>query len=369
MRSDRQDRRSAVSTDEATPTEKIRVSPKHAAQRLIGSSFYLPEITPDLPLWTHPHQADLRKRVLDWSREFVRFGSADDSMQYVYGTMGWGEYIAGRLSFPAAELFIEWAVALFAQDDVAAVPELGGGCPRDPGDGRLVEVDDWTGEALNDLWQRTVTVTTPAIADRIKAAIHVYFAGRAEEVPFNVGEGPLQWLGWEAYLRARRGPIGIYVCIALAHIDMDVSDEVYRATADAADMVSDHVVLVNDVFSLRKELLSRDCVNAAVAYMLHTGVDLQEAVSHTCRRIRGKEHDFAAERSRLELAYTDIGPYLDFMGLIMAGNQRWSYTTIRYHGRGHVWNGLTSAIMELRPDRTVFHPLQEGLMPLWMSSD
>ncbi|WP_189858006.1 terpene synthase family protein [Streptomyces poonensis] len=291
----------------------------------------------------------------DWSRDFLHFGDEKTAERYLDATMEWSEYIAADWDFTTALLAAEWTCTLFLYDDLSRRSTLAQAFVVPAPPGRFVSAEGWLAQAIEDLWKRSAHEASPMAARRLELALREFFLGCLKELPYRRGVGALRWQGWDTYLCMRRETIGMPVFMALAQVErgMNVTEKAFHATRTAANLVNDHVTLTNDVFSVRKELCSGDCVNGVVAWALHKGTGLQEAVDEACALIDEKEQQFLAERDRLLSALPELEPYLDRLGHIISGNQHWNYLTPRYHGEGYIWNGLKSGYVELRPDRTV----------------
>ncbi|MBY6306896.1 terpene synthase family protein [Streptomyces clavuligerus] len=132
-----------------------------------------------------------------------------------------------------------------------------------------------------------------------------------------------------------------------------------------------HGVLVNDLFSYRKEHFGEagrapdgrapdGRANTLRVLADEYACSLQEAVDLLV------EHVDAAEARFLELRADVLGAplgarpgvreYLDALELVLPGNIVWSRTSRRYHGTGCPWTGTARTAMALHPDRTVFTP-------------
>jgi hypothetical protein len=126
-------------------------------------------------------------------------------------------------------------------------------------------------------------------------------------------------------------------------------------------LVARHWLGVNDIFSYRKELYSGDTMNEINFAMADNGGDLQAAVDHIADTVRQTEDEFTTLTQRLLTGPAshnpDLGKYLEALQWMIAGNLEWSYITPRYNGTGHVWNGLTDAIVTLTPQRTIYSPV------------
>lgn len=328
-----------------------------ATRQLIGTSFFLPELPSPLPIRTNPHAPAVAVAVWDWVNHHLRFPSEEWKLKFVHSTLGWAELCLPNTPHHVTELVMEWNLALFLHDDLCVGDrEYAKAFTGRLGSAALAAGGGWLGTAINDLWHRTQEIAEPEVATRLEEAVYLYFEGSAQESAFRTDEGMMPWSGWENYLKVRRKTIALYPFMALNQIGGNLTEEGFRATARAADLCCDHVILVNDIFSIRKEMLSGDGVNAIVANVLSEEATLQEAITDACRQLNDKEAELLAEHSRLADSYPGISAYLRSFEYIIAGNLHWHYTTTRYHGRDYLWNGLKSGVFELHHDRTVIRP-------------
>ena len=327
--------------------------------QLIGTSYYLPELPNKLPILTNPYAPAVAEAVWDWVDRHLQFSSESRKLRFVHSTLGWAELCLPNTPRNITELVMEWDVALFLHDDICVNdPEFARSWTGRLGSDTLNASGGWLGTAINDLWRRTCDVAEPEVAARLENALYLYFQGSAEENRLRTEDGTMRWTGWDDYLAVRRKTIALYPFMALNQIGTGLTEERFRATARAADLCCDHVVVVNDLFSVRKELLSGDGVNAILAHVLTDEVSLQDAVIDACRRVHMKELELLEEHRRLELLYPGIGEYLASFEYIAAGNLHWHYTTSRYHGNDYLWNGIKSGVVELHSQRTVIRRLK-----------
>jgi hypothetical protein len=128
---------------------------------------------------------------------------------------------------------------------------------------------------------------------------------------------------------------------------------------EAVLAVGEHAMLVNDLFSFRKECFKGDYCNLITCLMHVHGHSLQESIEITCEKIRDVDENLSQLCAILRHRYSThpqmekLSPYINSLPLFCAGNLRWSLETSRYHGYGYVWNGLRSGIVTLYPDRTI----------------
>ncbi|MFF3710851.1 terpene synthase family protein [Streptomyces phaeochromogenes] len=161
------------------------------------------------------------------------------------------------------------------------------------------------------------------------------------------------------YLDVRRVSVGLlpYIITVEYVLDLDLTD-LLAADPDlvrAGDLVVEHAMFVNDLFSCRAECFKGDYFNA-LGVLLHGHVpNVQHAVDLICDRIRQADQDRADLGEQLRRRYPDPGvrAYLDTLDDFCAGNLRWSLETTRYNGTGNAWNGARTGQVTFHHDRTV----------------
>ncbi|MGW1412169.1 terpene synthase family protein [Streptomyces sp. NPDC002403] len=121
-----------------------------------------------------------------------------------------------------------------------------------------------------------------------------------------------------------------------------------------------HIVLVNDLISVRKEMASGDCMNLMFSLMLHDDLSAQAAADVMLDRIKAANDDYRRVCRVLRARYRHhplgeaVHRYLEGVGYMMAGNVAWHYESSRYHGPSHHWDGRRPTELVLHLDRTLF---------------
>jgi hypothetical protein len=194
------------------------------------------------------------------------------------------------------------------------------------------------GRALQEVLGRLRQKAYAKVTGRVLAGLRGHLEGALAETRCRP-DG--RFVALEEYVPLRREAIGGRFCAALAEygLGIDLSPQM-AADADLADAwipVTDHWILVNDLFSLGKEVTDADTMNLVLVMMHHQGIGLQAAVSQVGADIRRVDaaHQVTrrqlAHRYRKHSAAADIGRYLDALDHLLAGNLRWSTETRRYH--------------------------------------
>lgn len=128
----------------------------------------------------------------------------------------------------------------------------------------------------------------------------------------------------------------------------------YSADADLSDIYEtdvlgrfhtacfEHAVLVNDLFSYRKEFLRGEESNALIV-LTRAGADIQLAADTVCERVNRAETAFWSLGDALRTQWPEIPrfpAYLDAFARQLGGNLAWSMNTPRYHGEDHQWSDI-----------------------------
>lgn len=271
------------------------------------------------------------------------------------------------LTYPTAqpdriEAICNWIDVLFSLDDAFAhasperMRQLGLHDLPAVINGRPDAADTPHIRALTVLWQHFRTDMPPALQGRFARMTAGFFDACRTERDW---QDTRTAIGLSAYEKSRRRSIG-ECCFPLLEYGLDLD-----LTGQLADfpwlhrldvLVARHWIGVNDIFSYRKELHSGDTMNEIALALADD--DLQAAVDRVAANVRKAEDEFLTLREQLLAGPAGKQPgikgYAEALGWMIAGNLEWSYTTTRYHGPGHVWNGCRDAIVTLTPQRTVF---------------
>jgi hypothetical protein len=328
-----------------------------------GTTFHLPEIACTAPAVIHPEHAMLERKDQEWVRAHVPFAGDGERERFLGNRCDrWGCWVYPMGSADTTEDLVHLQSLMFAIDDRAisereVFVRFADALRHD----RVSE--SAYGTAFHELWERLRTAMLPPVFARFHAACLELVEGfLTESAPRIAGDV----LAPDEYLRMHRHTIGCKECLIVSEhaAGVDVTAEL------AADPVlgglwqtaADHVMLVNDVLSFRKEVFAGESINIVMSLMFHQNLDLQGAMDQACDMIATVDTDFTRACADIRTRYgghpkeADVLRYLDALGHMMAGNLAWSYEAPRYHGPGYVWNGLRSGIVELHPDRTVIRP-------------
>jgi hypothetical protein len=224
---------------------------------------------------------------------------------------------------------------------------------------------DWTssghpfGPAFADVFGTFEREMAPRVYERYRAAWRAWYGPLMQELWFRKS---LRIPDLETYLPLRRYTIGVYPYIVAAEyvLDHDLTD-LLAADPDfarAGDAVVDHIMLVNDLFSVRNEAHGGEPFNAVLITLHHNGGRLQHAID-LVRDLIADAYDTLTEVSRtLRSRYPEpaVHSYLDTLDAMCAGNLCWYRSSSRYHGSANPWNGIRTGTVTLHHDRTAMAP-------------
>ncbi|MFD7972685.1 terpene synthase family protein [Streptomyces clavifer] len=130
--------------------------------------------------------------------------------------------------------------------------------------------------------------------------------------------------------------------------------EFYRAGYSAC-------LLVNDVFSLRKEYhWDGGLSNTIPALARERGTGLGEAVTAVAQWALAEEQRCYDLRDRIlstpQGGDPGVRAFITAVEDFMAGDLLWHRISPRYHGKGFQYDGTTGGTMVLNPDRTLYRP-------------
>ncbi|MFD4123622.1 hypothetical protein ACFWIN_05960 [Streptomyces sp. NPDC127049] len=120
-------------------------------------------------------------------------------------------------------------------------------------------------------------------------------------------------------------------------------------------------LLVNDVFSLRKEYhWDGGLSNTIPALARERGIGLGEAVTAVAQWALAEEQRCYDLRDRIlstpEGGDPGVRAFIAAVEDFMAGDLLWHRLSPRYHGKGFQYDGTTGGTMVLHPDRTLYRP-------------
>ena len=334
-----------------------------------GTSFYLPEIACTAPAVIHPDHAALEKKDQEWVRAHVPFPGDEELVRFLGNRCDrWGCWVYPMCSAQTAEDLVHLQSLMFAVDDRAVSEREVFVRFADALRGGRVGESAY-GTAFHDLWKRLREAMLPQVFARFhEACLELVDGFLTESKPRIAGN----ILPPDEYLQMHRHTIGCKECLIVSEhaAGVDVTAEL-AADSDLGglwQLAADHVMLVNDVLSFRKEVFAGEPINIVMSLMFHQGLDLQNAMDEAGGMIAAVDADFTRTCADVRSRYRehpkeeDVMRYLDALGSMMAGNLAWSYEAPRYHGPDYVWNGERSGVVELHPDRTIMRRPDQRVM-------
>jgi terpene synthase-like protein len=128
-------------------------------------------------------------------------------------------------------------------------------------------------------------------------------------------------------------------------LDIDATDVVSDADGTAAlELSLTHIIIVNDIYSYRKEYIQGDTLNS-ISILRDQGYSIQESIDFLHAKACDCNQRLAEVVARLHHRYTDhpigdkLHSYIDCYNRIPAGNLQWHLESPRYNGRGYIWDG------------------------------
>ncbi len=341
-----------------------------------GTSFYMPEIMTRILARSHPNTVEIEEQSAVWVRRHLCFAfSTEQDLERFLGTRS--AYFA-CLIWPMTR--DDWMLDLanLAQHLFAFVDAYGdrAGIGRDTRSAWKV-FDDFfavmAGQppqsghpyAINfqDLWVRIALPMTASQRDRYRRASEDWLNDCAREIASRA-EGVV--FDFDTYLAVRRGSVYATPCYPIIEHSLGIELPPDLAASNELEqlhlLVTDCMLLINDLYSFPKEARQGDLVNAVSILCIHHGLELQHAVDRVCELLHESESMFLANSRTLLVRHPELQqslrPYLEALGYYMSGLLYWARLTSRYHGPGYVWNGLTSGIVTLGDTGTSIRPAQ-----------
>ena len=318
-----------------------------------GTRYILPPLRCSGPEKVHPDYPEIYERNAAWVREYIPRSGSRKTVEYL---------MESRIPFFDC-LVYPFCIAdrVFQSSCVASLMVS----IDDLSDLRRIDFDDISNGGSSDRYGRAFSVAfgvlrahmTDTVYERYVQSWKDVFASGAKEHSLRArNEIP----DIDTYLRIRSVTAGAgpYITGAEYALDIDLTDLFGEDPAFRAvqNLVAENFVLVNDLFSFRKELFKGDPINIVASLMSVHGHDLQGAVEFVCDRITSTDRALNQGCRELRSLYAghprgaQVDAYLVTLQTICSGNFRWSLETTRYHGCGYVWNGLRSGIVTLNPN-------------------
>ncbi|MFE0063410.1 terpene synthase family protein [Streptomyces sp. NPDC059003] len=341
-----------------------------------AKEFYFPGPPTGLfRLGVHPRMEELDLRHSHWLRQWARPLCADEEEFVDYLGQRNGSY--GFYSHPACPddrilTIVNLYALLTILDDYYADPLKLGADPE----GALVMAERLsllheTGEfppdclfsqAFHQLDTELRAIMPPRQKERCNKLLRDFYHGCAREVPSRMQRAVLEK---DPYLNVRKDTIGCHWILGFSEyaLGIDLTDEL-QCSADLRKLnflITEHMIVLNDLFSFRKELRHGDLINSVVSACRSQGITLQESVNRAHKHLGDLEKAIAAtQMSLLDGEFVDnpsVQAYVHDVSSIPAATWYWQYATTRYHGGpGYVWDGNTKGTINIADRYTVYSP-------------
>ncbi|BAV75157.1 hypothetical protein PCAU_2948 [Pseudomonas chlororaphis subsp. aurantiaca] len=327
----------------------------HSAQALTPQvSFYIPEMYCSVPPRINPDYPIIDERNASWVREFLPFTDEAAQLRFLrLHTPMWDSMI-----FPigSADRLVHTSCVTSLITAIDDMP-LGRHAMFHDGEVALLEGHPFA-RAAQDIFGKLRQHMRAPVYRRYCQELQAWFESVEEEARL-VAAGKV--LPLDEFLELRHPNTGLLPSFPVAEFlyDLDLTELLAqdRELQLAIRVTNEHVGLVNDILSHRKEHAIGVTLNAMESLRIVHGHSAQEAADILCQRIR------EADRARVELCevlrhrYANrpdadrIGMYLDGLGRICAGNLRWLLESDRYvDSRGNGWDWTRSRLIVLDPE-------------------
>ncbi|MEK2478938.1 MULTISPECIES: terpene synthase family protein [Streptomyces] len=219
----------------------------------------------------------------------------------------------------------------------------------------------------HDTWHDLTTDMPDGLRERFITYLMRILRGSVTEVA--VREHATE-LDLDAYMELRRETVYGTYCWLLAEyaLGLDFTDmftehpELFGVWQDA----SDHLIVFNDLISLRKEWFVEcdDRMSASWILRRQHGFTVQEFADWTAARLAEIERSYVKRCQDILTTSWGNTPamraYLCEIGHTMAGSLFFSRSSARYHAPGLLWNGITEATMTMHPHRSTIAPVHHN---------
>lgn len=327
----------------------------HATQDLAPEvSFYIPEMYCSVPPRIHPDYPTIDELNAAWVRAFFPFADEAARLRFLRLHLPMWDSLIFPVG-PADRLVLTSCVTslILAIDDMP----LGRHAMFHNGDVALLEGHPFA-PAAQDIFGKLKQIMPAPVYRRYCHEWQAWFESVEEEARL-VAAGEV--LPFDEFLDLRHPNTGLlpYFPVAEFLYGLDLTEllEQDRELQLAIRVTNEHVGLVNDILSHRKEHSIGVTLNAMESLRMAHGHTAQEAADILCRRIGEADHTRVELCDVLRRRYAhrpdadQIGMYLDSLGGICAGNLRWLLENDRYvDSQGHGWDWTRSRLIVLDPE-------------------
>ena len=329
-------------------------SPRPHAPRRLGRI----DVGTTLPLAVHPRSEEIEQRCYERVRPLLsqHFGNESLAERYIRQRMAlWAcacyPHMADDRCLNLPAMMIPGGIL----DDSFSRPEVMQNAEhaarlRD----RFCAVLDATSPPdfpAGRMLQEALALVTPQMSCSLKER---YVDSFRQVIDSRVREAAVRGAGtvleFDAYMSLRRTDLfGYWSTIQTEYaLDLDMAAELSAdpRLARARDLVIEHMVFVNDLFSFPKEYDADEMMNSIWVFLRRGGLELGEAVEKLRALIVETEGSFVALRDQVLEGSPAGGPvdrYLVELGHLVSGNLHYHRCTTRYGGDDVVLGEATSA--------------------------
>ena len=323
-----------------------------------GHRFGRIDVVTTLPLAVHPRSEEIERRCYERARPLLNehFGSESRADRYLGQRMAlWACVCYPHMGDDRCLTLPAMMIPGGILDDSFSRPETMQNAEhaarlRD----RFCAVLDGTASPdfpAGHMLQEALALVTPQMSSSLKAR---YVDSFRQIIDSRVLEAAVRGAGtvldFEPYMNLRRTDLfGYWSTIQTEYaLDLDMGAELSADArlAGARDLVIDHMVFVNDLFSFPKEYDADETINSIWVFLRRGGLELEEAVEKLRELTVETERAFLALRDEIRQGSEVDGPvdrYLVELGHLVSGNLHYHRCTTRYGGDDVVLGEATSA--------------------------
>ncbi|KAF9891216.1 hypothetical protein FE257_004780 [Aspergillus nanangensis] len=334
-----------------------------------GTTYQLPKIPISLPLECHP---DLERREPDfnaWARPYLRnhFGESVDHCPQTDGVLTEREILWGAMVYPhclperffALEIAMIW---LTVMDDVFTARTVQTDkTSRVALAQRLSSVFDGSvppESSLERMFVAGMDLTHQHPSVDVQSRIVRRFQELLEMLGTESDETITTFNNMDSYLEYRRVNLFGIILLTLTEwaVGIDVGDIIDgdHNLQTARDLVINHMILVNDIFSFPKEQQHGETMNSVWFLVGQQDLSLQESLDKIAQLAIETEARFLAIRDQILAGplgqHPDVPKYLREIGHAIPGNSR-------YHRQSSRYFGATRELPDADPGPTVSEPI------------
>ncbi|KAJ5481524.1 terpene synthase metal binding domain protein [Penicillium sp. IBT 31633x] len=349
-----------------------------------GMSYRIPAVPVSLPLASHPDFERLEPDLCAWLRPYLTsyFGESDDCAPRPDGVLKQRYPEWGAMIYPHchSERFfaIEAVTFLLALvDDAFAAPMIQNDiAARVTLLERLNRVIDDAVQPVSPL-ERLVAAGQKLVSKHPPVSVQRRLTDHVKEVFKSTAaestESSAVFKDMDSYLVYRRVNVfGLY-CLTLTEwgLGFDLQEHVHgdRDLAAARDLVINHWILVNDIYSFPKEIESGEKVNGVWIVMDRQGLSLQAALDRLAELAVETETRFIAIRDRILAGplghHPHIPGYLRELSHSIPGNLHYHRKSSRYHRFTRILPNTDAGTAT--PEHTVLYRRGTAHEPAWLS--